>query len=235
MQHKTNNLQGLTDAEIEAELARRRDAAGPPPPINLKRKKKTREGPKYLEAHQLASLFGAIRTAPDLAESRRARDLAIFEIGFGRALRASEVGKLTLGDVKNDRGAWILRVHRTKGSRGGEYRISDREAKALRGWLRFRGKDPGALFPSRVKRPISVAALDDLIKFYGGLAGLPRELCHFHVLRHSCAMRLANELETPVEEVQDHLGHASINNTMIYFQLSNARRRKKDERLKDKW
>jgi integrase len=229
------DLRALSDEEIEAELARRRVAAGPPPSQKSPRKKKSREGPKYLDADQLVSLFGAIRSMPGVDDSRRARDLAIFELGFGRGLRACEVGKLRLDSVINDRGSWRLRVSRAKGSRGGEYLLSDRESKALRGWLRVRGKDPGPLFPSRVRRPISTAALDDLIKAYGGAAELPRELCHFHVLRHSCAMRLVNELDTPIEEVQDHLGHASIKNTQIYFQLSNARRRRKDERLRSKW
>jgi integrase len=232
---ESNDLQGLSDDALQAELSRRGVAAGSPPPAKSLRKKKTRDVVKYLDADQLVALFNGIRSAPGVTDSRRARDLAIFELGFGRGLRACEVGMLRIEHVGNDRGSWRLRVIRAKGSRGGEYLLSDRESKALRAWLRYRGKDPGPLFPSRVGRPISTAALDDLIKAYGAVGQLPRELCHFHVLRHSCAMRLVNELDTPIEEVQDHLGHASIKNTQIYFQLSNARRRRKDERIKKQW
>jgi integrase len=197
--------------------------------------RKHRTGPKYLTPDQLAALFKAIAAAPASSERQRLRDLAIFEISYGRGLRACEVGKHTIDDVREERGGlFVMKVKRAKGSRGGEYRLNDREKKALRAWLRVRGKDAGALFPSRIGRAIGVAALDDLIKSYGAAAGLPREVCHFHVLRHSCGMRLA-ELDVPIEEAQDHMGHVSITNTGIYYQISNRRRRERDERLRDRW
>lgn len=206
-----------------------------------KRPRKHRTGPKYLTPDQAAALFRAVAApapAPATAasERQRVRDMAIFELAYGRGLRAAEVGKLSIEDVREERGGvFVIKVRRVKGSRGGEYRANDREKKALRAWLRIRGKDAGALFPSRVRgRAIGVAALDDLIKSYGAAAGLPRELCHFHALRHTCGIRLA-ELDVPIEEAQDHLGHVSITNTQVYYQISNRRRRERDERLRDRW
>lgn len=196
-------------------------------------KRKHKEGPKFLTPDQIDAVRAAIAKS-DVSEKQRARDTAIFEVGFGRGLRASEVGKLERSDVRNERGAWIIRVKRVKGSRGGEYRANDREVRALRAWLRERGDAPGALFPSRNRRAIGVSAIDDLIRGWAAAAGIPPELRHFHVLRHSCGVRLA-ELDVPIEEAQDHLGHVSITNTQIYYQISNRRRRERDARLKDRW
>ena len=55
----------------------------------------------------------------------------------------------------------------------------------------------------------------------GDRAGIPRELAHPHVLRHTRAIELIRA-SMPITAVRDLLGHSSITTTAIYLQLSNV-------------
>lgn len=187
----------------------------------LRMPKRPSQEVQYLTEEEIERLFAAIRSP---------RDLAIFRVAYHRGLRASEIGLLQLSDYdqKSDR----LTVRRLKGSRGGQYHLTKNEVRALRAWLRVRGSNPGPLFPSRLGKPISQQMLDVLMKRYGEAAGIPREKRHFHVLKHSTATHLLNRGE-PIEDVQDHLGHVNIQNTMLYARITNKRRIERDRRLRD--
>ena len=176
---------------------------------------------KYLTIEELYRFFSVIYTN---------RNLALFRIAYHRGLRASEVGLLKVADY--DAQADRLRVHRKKGSRGGEFHLTKKEVKALRSWLKVRGAAPGPLFPSRRGTGISQQMLDVLIKRYGKLAGISPEKCHMHALKHSCGTHLL-ELGEHIEDVQDHLGHVNIQNTLTYARITNRRRQERDRRLRD--
>lgn len=160
---------------------------------------------------------------------RSPRDRALFLVAFWRGLRASEVGLLTVDSVDLERGR--IQVRRLKGSDSSEYRLHPAEEKALRAWLRVRGRRPGPLFPSRgAVRPISRSQLHRLIRRYGAAAGLPVEKLHFHVLKHSIAVYLMDR-GADVADVRDYLGHRNVQNTMIYAQVTNRRREEFAKRI----
>jgi type 1 fimbriae regulatory protein FimB len=200
------------------------DFSLPRPPVSgrPKARKYTETTVQYLNEDELAALFRSIDSP---------RDLAIFEVAFHRGLRASEVGLLKLTNLRLS--AKRLYVQRLKGGNSGEYLLTDREVRALRKWLALRGHDPGPLFLSRNHRPISRQRLDELMRRYGAIAGLPPEKRHFHCLRHS-AGTLLGELADAVE-VQDHLGHRDIRSTMKYLKVRNKRRTELGERLARQW
>jgi type 1 fimbriae regulatory protein FimB/type 1 fimbriae regulatory protein FimE len=125
-------------------------------------------------------------------------------------------------------------VRRLKGSNSGEHPLCREEARALKAWLKVRGEEPGPIFPSNRKRGISRNMLDVLMKRYGRAAKIPPALCHFHALKHSCATHLLSQ-GFHVEQVQDWIGHANIQNTMIYARLTNARRDEMAAALRDSW
>ena len=54
-------------------------------------------------------------------------------------------------------------------------------------------------------------------------AGIAAPLNHFHVLRHSIAVHLA-EAGTDAALIQDWLGHKSIMSTMVYLKITNKLR-----------
>ena len=76
--------------------------------------------------------------------------------------------------------------------------------------------------------------LDVLMKRYGAAAGIPPDLRHFHILKHSCATHLLDK-GYAVERVQDWLGHVNIQNTMIYGHITNERRTQMAEELRNTW
>lgn len=184
-------------------------------------KKRRSSDIKYLTEDEVERLFKVITAT---------RDRAIFRVAYHRGLRARELGRLKLADylVREDR----LDVRRLKGSAGGEYHLTSGEVRSLRAWLKERGTEAGPLFPSRRGKGISQQMLDVLMKRYGAAAGIPREKCHMHALKHSCGTHLLNRGES-VEDVQDHLGHRNIQNTLIYAKFTNRRRQERDRRLRD--
>lgn len=193
-------------------------------PTSRKARKKP-EAIKYLNEEELARLFAAVRAGGN------PRDIALFEVAYHRGLRASEVALIELKHWRQNHQR--LYVTRLKGGISGEYLVTDAESKALRSYLRKRPSRPGALFLSR-QGPIKRGRLDQMMRAYARKAGLPEDKQHFHCLRHACATSLL-ERDVPVEEVQDHLGHTDIRNTMKYAKVTNAKRRRKDERLKQGW
>jgi len=190
------------------------------------RRKRADRKISYLTEPELRALFVAIEAG------KSPRDLAIFEVSYGRGLRASEVGLIQMAHLRLE--AKRIFVTRLKGGHSGEYVLSDREVKALRGYLRKRGRDGGSLFRSR-QGTITRRRLDQLMKRYGAAANVPQEKRHFHCLRHSCATSLLSKHRQTVDKVKDILGHEDIRNTMIYAQLTNAERTRIGEELQKTW
>lgn len=145
------------------------------------------------------------------------RDKAIFLFAYRHGLRASEVGLLRRSDFDDKQ--LRLSIHRLKGSLSGVHPLQADEVRILKSYLRTREDSLPYLFPSRKGAPISRAMLDVLIKDYGEKAKLPDDKRHFHVLKHSIATHLL-DTGADIRFVQDWLGHANIQNTVIYAQIS---------------
>jgi integrase/recombinase XerD len=186
----------------------------------------TNSTPKFLTNEEIERLFAAIE---------RPRDLAIMRVAYHRGLRASEISLLQLADYRPK--PQRLYVHRLKGSHSGEYLLCANEVRALNAWIKVRGPQPGPLFPSNRGTGIDRRMLDVLMKRYGALAELPVEKRHMHCLKHSCGTHLLSGTQSlaplDVAEVQDHLGHADIRNTMVYARITNRRRDEVGERMRN--
>jgi integrase len=162
---------------------------------------------KFFTTDELKRLLSAIDTK---------RNKALFLVAYRHGLRASEVGLLRRSDL--DLKSMRLTVHRLKGSIGGVHPVQADEAKAIKAYLRERDDELPTLFTSRRGDPISRRTLDWLIKEYGRAAKLPKEKLHFHTLKHSIATHLL-DAGGDLRFVQDWLGHANIQNTVIYAAL----------------
>jgi site-specific recombinase XerD len=172
---------------------------------------------KFLTPAETLRLFSVM-------ESKR--DRAIFLIAYRHGLRASEVGHLRSTDLDLTR--MRIRLYRLKGSHGGEHPLQPDEVKAIKSHLRSRTHDSPILFPSNRREPISRKMLDVLIKRYGALAKIPKDKRHFHVLKHSIATHLL-DAGADLMFVKDWLGHARVENTLIYTKLVSTTR---DERAR---
>ena len=87
--------------------------------------------------------------------------------------------------------------------------------------LRKEYPDSGYVFTSERGTPFTPDAINRLVKIIGQRAGLALPV-HFHMLRHSCGYKLANDgIDT--RAIQDWLGHVSITHTTRYTALSQTR------------
>ncbi len=163
---------------------------------------------KFLNEAETKKLIGEISSK---------RDKAIFLLAYRHGLRASEIGLLQRNDFDDKQ--LRLNIHRLKGSLSGVHPLQADEVRILKSYLRTRTDSLPYLFPSRKGAPISRAMLDVLIKGYGETAKLPDDKRHFHVLKHSIATHLL-DTGADIRFVQDWLGHANIQNTVIYAQIS---------------
>lgn len=175
-------------------------------------KRKQQKVPTYLTTEELARFFSVIKSP---------RDTAIFRLMYHRGLRASEPGLLQLADYQER--AKRIGVHRLKGSNSYDYPTVAIEDKALRVWINKRGRHPGLLFESRNHQPISRWRIGQLMRQYCEAANIPPQKAHPHALKHSCGTQLSAR-DADIMGIKDHMGHRSLNSTLIYVQTTNVAR-----------
>ena len=140
------------------------------------------------------------------------RDLAIIECLYSTAVRASELLQLDRDDISFDRDDIIVL------GKGNKERITYLNAKShihLQNYLSMRTDDNPALFVSS-KAPherLTRRGLEDLINRIAASANV--EKVHPHRFRRTSATDLLNA-GMPIEQVQELLGHKSIETTRIY-------------------
>jgi len=133
---------------------------------------------------------------PKAAKNRSTRDWAMILLAYRDGLRASEVCGLKLSDV--DLKAGSISIRRLKGSlhtiqpvyqHRGQPLLD--ETAALRAWLRKRIADGSDyLFNSQKGGRLCRTQFFRVFQTVAGLAGLPVEKRHPHVLKHSLASHL---------------------------------------------
>ena len=196
-----------------------------------------REAPSALSDGQYARLV-AVVTA-ELARDRLllgTRDLAIVRTLGDAGLRCSELAGLERRDflaARQGADVRVLHVRRGKGDRQRRVKLTPTAAAAIVAWDRERTRTLGAaaahapLFITLGRRrrdgsytrlggAVGEPVLADLIRRYGRRAGIPVELQHPHVLRHTMATRWRRRGRDP-ETLRRQLGHASMKTTQIYF------------------
>jgi integrase len=145
------------------------------------------------------------------------RDALAILMGFRHGLRVSELVALRWSQI--DFVTARLTVHRAKGSTGSTHPVLGDELRELRKIQRDQPAGSQFIFVGE-RGPVSVAWFQRMIKRVGVECGLP--LVHGHMLRHSAGFALADK-GRDLREIQDFLGHRSINNTVIYTKLRPGR------------
>lgn len=185
-------------------------------------RKKNSDGLRFLTQKEKTELFNALsKDKGRLANRNR----AIFYLTEYCALRASEIGLLTLSDFDMTKRTIFCR--RLKGSKNNTLKIvNPRVYDALEYHYLERLQNSSGnnhLFVSQLNKPISRKTLDYLMKYYCSNTEIPYEKHHFHVLKHTRAMELIEYDDVKLTDVQWWLGHRNIQNTMIYLDYtSNA-------------
>lgn len=143
---------------------------------------------------------------------RTERDLAIIECLYSTAVRASELLRLNRDDISFAKDDIIVL------GKGNKERITYLNARAhihLKNYLDSRTDDNPALFVS-CKAPherLTRRGLEDIVNRISNAAGVDK--VHPHRFRRTSATDLLNA-GMPIEQVQELLGHKSIETTRIY-------------------
>jgi site-specific recombinase XerD len=166
----------------------------------------------YLTQDEVRLLFRVIRGT---------RDRALFYLAYHHGLRASEVSLLQRHDINVRQGR--IYIPRVKGSIARAYPIQPEDLRRIQTYLRTRDDDSPYLFISNRGTSMERRSYWDLMQKYGKMAGIPREKQRFHALRHSIAVHLL-DAGADVAFVQDRLGHANIQNTMVYMRYTTVTR-----------
>lgn len=158
------------------------------------------------------------------------RDRAILELLYATGCRVSEVSHLLMANVHLREGYCLVEG---KGSKQRMVPIGQRAIQAIESYMGdqrhtlMRERDP-ALFPwlilSRTGKRLRREAIWELVKRYALRVGIDPRVSP-HTLRHSFATHmLAGGAD--LRQIQELLGHASIQTTQIYTQVDSSRLRR---------
>lgn len=148
------------------------------------------------------------------------RDAAILELFYSTGLRLSELASLQVEDID-----WISDTLRVIG-KGNKERLLPVGRLAIKALQQYRHQakvNEGALFLSKLRKPITTRAINNLLKKYIEAAGIPFHITP-HKLRHSFATHLLDN-GADLRSVQSLLGHASLSTTQIYTHVTKERLR----------
>ena len=174
--------------------------------------------PSYLTQQQVRHFFSCISSL---------RDRALFAVAYAYGLRVGEIVLLDRDSIDLERAR--IRISRLKGGLSGERPIFRHLLPLLHAYLNSRRDHETAFFVGLQGR-LKKRRIQELFRFYATKAALPADRRHVHVLRHSAAVHVLDAGED-IDFARDHLGHRSIQSTMTYAQISDARRNRTMRRL----
>lgn len=167
--------------------------------------------PQPLEAETIQRFLESLHTQ---------RDQAMLLLMLLAGLRKSEVIGLSLGELDFAQRTVLIRE-----GKGGHQRVASVAPSALVTLLRYLNEERPVASSTRVflvlkgprkGQPLTIAALDTIIRYHRRQAGTPEVQCHR--LRHTCLTRL-RQAGMSLEALQEQAGHQSIMSTRIYLHL----------------
>lgn len=210
-------LRSLLEFFVEKNIA-----SLPPGKIKLAKDKSDREI-KFLKLGQIERLL----LAPDASGQIGLRDRAILETLFSTGLRVAELAALNREQLKIAEPVKNLEVAVTgKGDKVRTVYFSERAARWIKKYLDRRQDMDSALFvnykrgaeKSDASRRLTVKSIEDIVKKYVKIAGLP-VMATPHTIRHSFATDLLTQ-GVDLRLVQEFLGHRNIATTQIYTHVT---------------
>lgn len=182
----------------------------------------SRKEPRFLRESEYQALRAQITDT---------RDIAIVEVFLQTGITITELARLTVRDVQlphiisQDSDEVGLVTVRRRRQREEVLPINWRAAEALKNWLSERREmlrlvaPIDALFVSRVRKPLTIRAIRNMVKKYTEQAGIFE--ASVRTLRHTMATHYLAK-GGDLKSVQEMLGHQSMQTTAIY--LKTARR-----------
>lgn len=167
---------------------------------------------KFLNVNQLNLIIKKI----DLYSNNSTRDKLLIMIGFELGLRANEVLDITTNDINFDTGEIVCR--RKKNSNQNRLKLSNDTLFLLKDLIKelhINDINNSFIFFNSKGNRLGYNGLNFIVKKFFGLANIPKELQHFHVLKHARGVWLAKQ-HAPLQTIKHILGHKRIENTLVY-------------------
>ena len=183
--------------------------------------------PKSVSQHQAEQLLDQ-----PFSGATPLRDKAVLELAYAAGLRAAEIVSVQLVDF--DFKEQSLRVT-GKGNKERIVLFGEQCMRAIEDYdqnERTRPSVGDALFTNAKGRPISARTVQNIIKRWARLAGLPEDVSP-HTLRHSFATHLLDG-GADLKTVQQLLGHENLSTTQVYTHVSIERLRNAVEKAHPK-
>lgn len=176
-------------------------------PYEIKRPRKDKKLPVVLSKEEVAGILSSVENL---------KHRAILMLVYSAGLRVSEVVKLKLADIDNNR----MLIH-IKGAEGKKDRYAMLSKMALETLREYWGqyKPEQWLFEGvRKGRHLSTRTVEKILEHARERAGIIKAVT-VHTLRHSFATHLL-EAGTDLRYIQELLGHANSKTTEIYTHVS---------------
>ena len=168
-----------------------------------------------------------VKTMFDLAKMDNSiigvRDLLVLELLATTGMRRAEVCEIEIGDIQLTQGVYAINIV----GKGNKERIivaSNEVMGIINKYMNMRGitmKDKDEyLLVSHANRKsgsgkVSTNMIYRIVKHYAELADIDPDTISPHTLRHTFATQCIG-MGTPIQDVQQLMGHASINTTELY-------------------
>ena len=146
------------------------------------------------------------------------RDKLMILMMFRHGWRVEELARCRWSQIDLDQGRILIK--RVKGSIDAAHPLRGDEIRALRKMKRAY-PETEYVFVSERKSRLATDTIRRMVARAGEKAGLEFPI-HPHMFRHACGYYLANK-GWDTRTIQDYLGHASIENTVIYTKLDASR------------
>lgn len=147
------------------------------------------------------------------------REKALIDFLYSTACRISEVSNIMLEDIDMENG--IAKIRHGKGDKERTVYINAECSISMQEYLKHRmGNSPYLFVTSRSPyKKMSIKSLENMVKKIVSRTDVRVHVTP-HVFRHTTAT-VAIKNGMPVEQVQQMLGHTSLDTTMIYTKIDN--------------
>ena len=173
--------------------------------------------PAVLSREEVRALLGCVRTA---------HNRAFLSTVYACGLRLQEALHLEVSDLDSDR--MMIHVHRGKGAKDRFVPLPHATLGVLRTHWRTH-RNPRLVFPAcgrdgrgaaSAATPMAKSSVQGAFRAAKLKAGITKRAVSVHTLRHCYATHLL-EAGVNLRVIQKHMGHSSLESTMVYLHLTN--------------
>ena len=187
----------------------------------------------YLTQDELLDVFNSV----DLQKKDGFRDYVVLHLLYDSGARAQEITDIKLDDI--DSKAFTVAIL-GKGQRYRMVQVWEKTIQLVEQYIQKYRRSPEQkyqkyLFINQRGKKFSRYGIYRICEKYIKKALPEKRLIHLnfaHCFRHSCAVHMLM-MNKSVADIKNHLGHESINSTMIYLKLDQSKRQEVQKNYMD--